>query len=91
MPISGDSRHLTDAVESELIMDQLDEVLIEFDRILKKYKIHKIKTIGDTYMAAGGIPGEKHYQSHRCGDGCPGDEPFPEPAAGGSMGSGTGT
>jgi len=37
-------------------MDQLDEVLIEFDRILKKYKIHKIKTIGDTYMAAGGIP-----------------------------------
>ena len=52
----GGFKHLTDAVESELIMDQLDEVLIEFDRILKKYKIHKIKTIGDTYMAAGGIP-----------------------------------
>ncbi|MEN8158328.1 MAG: adenylate/guanylate cyclase domain-containing protein [Bacteroidota bacterium] len=52
----GGFKHLTDAVESELIMDQLDEVLIEFDRILRKYKIHKIKTIGDTYMAAGGIP-----------------------------------
>lgn len=52
----GGFKHLTGAVDSEVIMDQLDEVLIEFDRILKKYKIHKIKTIGDTYMAAGGIP-----------------------------------
>jgi len=52
----GGFKHLTDAIDSETIMDQLDEVLIEFDRILKKYKIHKIKTIGDTYMAAGGIP-----------------------------------
>ncbi|MCK4745515.1 MAG: HD domain-containing protein [Bacteroidales bacterium] len=52
----GGFKQLTAEVESESIMDQLDEVLIEFDRILKKYKIHKIKTIGDTYMAAGGIP-----------------------------------
>ena len=52
----GGFKYLTDEDESEAIMDQLDEVLIEFDRILKKYKIHKIKTIGDTYMAAGGIP-----------------------------------
>jgi class 3 adenylate cyclase len=52
----GGFKHLTDAIDSETIMDQLDEVLIEFDRILKKYRIHKIKTIGDTYMAAGGIP-----------------------------------
>jgi adenylate cyclase len=52
----GGFKHLTGAIDSEVIMDQLDEVLIEFDRILKKYKIHKIKTIGDTYMASGGIP-----------------------------------
>jgi adenylate cyclase len=49
-------KQLTDGMATEVVMDQLDEVLIEFDRILKKYKIHKIKTIGDTYMAAGGIP-----------------------------------
>jgi class 3 adenylate cyclase len=49
-------KQLTDNDSSEVVMDQLDEVLIEFDRILKKYKILKIKTIGDTYMAAGGIP-----------------------------------
>ena len=47
---------LTDDTNSEELMDQLDEVLIEFNCILKKYKILKIKTIGDTYMAAGGIP-----------------------------------
>ncbi len=47
---------LTDDSDSQVLMDQLDEVLIHFDSILKKYKIHKIKTIGDTYMAAGGIP-----------------------------------
>lgn len=52
----GGFKQLKDADESAAIIDQLDEVLIEFDRILKKYKIHKIKTIGDTYMAAGGIP-----------------------------------
>ena len=52
----GGFKHLTGAADSEVIMDQLDEVLIEFDRILKKYQIHKIKPIGDTYMAAGGIP-----------------------------------
>lgn len=49
-------KNLTDNDSSEVAMDQLDEVLIEFNRILKKYKINKIKTIGDTYMAAGGIP-----------------------------------
>jgi class 3 adenylate cyclase len=52
----GGFKELTSDDTSEAAMDQLDEVLIEFDRILKKYKIHKIKTIGDTYMAAGGIP-----------------------------------
>ncbi|MFZ5939912.1 MAG: adenylate/guanylate cyclase domain-containing protein [Bacteroidota bacterium] len=47
---------VTEDQDSTRMMDQLDEVMIFFDRILKKYKIHKIKTIGDTYMAAGGIP-----------------------------------
>lgn len=47
---------LTDGSDSQVLMDQLDDVLIKFDTILMKYKIQKIKTIGDTYMAAGGIP-----------------------------------
>jgi adenylate cyclase len=52
----GGFKHLIEDIDSEVIMDQLDEVIFEFNRILKKYKINKIKTIGDTYMAAGGIP-----------------------------------
>ena len=37
-------------------MDELDEILFEFDAIVERFKIEKIKTIGDTYMCAGGIP-----------------------------------
>jgi class 3 adenylate cyclase len=43
-------------MESSAIMDELDEILFEFDDIVIRYKIEKIKTIGDTYMCAGGIP-----------------------------------
>ncbi|NNC83450.1 MAG: tetratricopeptide repeat protein, partial [Flavobacteriales bacterium] len=39
----------------ELVQD-LDACFSEFDRITVKYGIEKIKTIGDSYMAAGGIP-----------------------------------
>jgi class 3 adenylate cyclase len=37
-------------------MDELDEIFFEFESIAEKYKIQKIKTIGDTFMCAGGIP-----------------------------------
>ena len=43
-------------LDSSAVMDELDEIIYEFDRISTKYKIEKIKTIGDTYMCAGGIP-----------------------------------
>jgi len=35
-------------------MDELDEILYEFDSITTNTKLKKIKTIGDTYMCAGG-------------------------------------
>ncbi|MGE5421077.1 MAG: adenylate/guanylate cyclase domain-containing protein [Chloroflexota bacterium] len=47
---------LVETMDSSALMDELDEILFEFDRIVAKYKIEKIKTIGDTYMCAGGIP-----------------------------------
>jgi adenylate cyclase len=47
---------LVEGMESSAVMDELDEILYEFDSITRKYKIEKIKTIGDTYMCAGGIP-----------------------------------
>jgi class 3 adenylate cyclase len=53
--ITGFSR-VTEGIDSSAIMDELDEIFIEFEAIVTKYKIEKIKTIGDTYMCAGGIP-----------------------------------
>ncbi len=47
---------LVEGMDSSTVMDELDEVLYEFDAIVTRYKIEKIKTIGDTYMCAGGIP-----------------------------------
>lgn len=47
---------LVEAMDSSSMMDELDEILFEFDRIVARYKIEKIKTIGDTFMCAGGIP-----------------------------------
>lgn len=41
---------------SQALMDQLDHLFMRFDEIIAKYPIEKIKTIGDSYMCAGGIP-----------------------------------
>ncbi len=53
--IHGFSRFI-ESMDSSSVMDELDEILFEFDAIAGRYKIEKIKTIGDTYMCAGGIP-----------------------------------
>jgi class 3 adenylate cyclase len=45
-----------EGMDSVSVMDELDEILYEFESIAEKYKIEKIKTIGDTFMCAGGIP-----------------------------------
>ena len=42
----------------ELVGD-IHESFSAFDHIMERYNIEKIKTIGDAYMAAGGIPEEK--------------------------------
>lgn len=48
--------NIQEDMDSVALMDDLDLILFEFDQILKKYRIQKIKTIGDNLMAAGGIP-----------------------------------
>lgn len=47
---------MSEGTDSAFLMDELDEILFEFDQIASRYKIEKIKTIGDTFMCAGGIP-----------------------------------
>ena len=47
---------LTGQMDAEALIDELDKFFFNFDSVVSKYNIEKIKSIGDTYMAAGGIP-----------------------------------
>jgi PAS domain S-box-containing protein len=38
------------------LVNLLNRVFSDFDRLAAKYQLEKIKTIGDAYMAAGGLP-----------------------------------
>lgn len=40
----------------EELVTELDQCFSEFDRIAEKYGLEKIKTIGDAFLAVGGIP-----------------------------------
>ena len=42
----------------EEILNELNEIFYEFDDIIVKYDLEKLKTIGDSYMIGGGIPNE---------------------------------
>jgi class 3 adenylate cyclase len=47
---------LADKFSPQALVAQLNETFIAFDAIIEKYNLEKIKTIGDAYMCAGGIP-----------------------------------
>lgn len=55
---SAISEHIT----PEQLVKSIDYYFKEFDRISTKYNLEKIKTIGDSYMCAGGLPLEN--QTH---------------------------
>ena len=42
--------------EPQKVVAILDQIFSEFDRLCDRYGVEKIKTIGDAYMAAGGVP-----------------------------------
>lgn len=47
---------IAEQMNPEKLIDELDNFFFQFDSVVEKYNIEKIKTIGDAYMAAGGIP-----------------------------------
>lgn len=49
-------KEITEERNPTEVIDELDQILFHFDDIVQKYKIQKIKTIGDAYMCAGGVP-----------------------------------
>ncbi len=53
--IQGFTR-IAEEMNPEVLIDELDKFFFHFDSVVEKYRIEKIKTIGDAYMCAGGIP-----------------------------------
>lgn len=49
----------------EKLVETVDFYFSEFDRIMEKYDLEKIKTLGDAYMAAGGLPFPSQDHPHR--------------------------
>ncbi len=55
---------LSSSINPAKLVQILDAIFSEFDKLVDKYEIEKIKTIGDAYMAVCGLPNpdEKHCQ-----------------------------
>jgi adenylate cyclase len=53
---------LADKMSPGELVDELNHCFMAFDDIIERNRLEKIKTIGDSYMCAGGIPGpdEEH-------------------------------
>lgn len=47
---------IAEHLNPERLLDELDQYVMKFDNIVGNFNIEKIKTIGDAYMCAGGIP-----------------------------------
>jgi len=47
---------IADKMTPQNLIEELNICFIAFDEIIGKYNLEKIKTIGDSYMCAGGIP-----------------------------------
>ncbi len=48
--------HFAKDLSPEALVNSVDYYFSKFDKIMKKYGMEKIKTIGDAYMCAGGLP-----------------------------------
>lgn len=47
---------IAEDIKPQELVAELDGFFVNFDEIIEKYDVEKIKTIGDAYMCAGGIP-----------------------------------
>ncbi|MEW6127562.1 MAG: adenylate/guanylate cyclase domain-containing protein [Acidobacteriota bacterium] len=59
---------IAEQLSPQELIRELDDCFREFDRIANKHGLEKIKTIGDAYMAVGGIPMINHTHAMDCLD-----------------------
>jgi class 3 adenylate cyclase/Tfp pilus assembly protein PilF len=51
---------IAEKLTAKELIEELNHCFFEFDKIIDKHNLEKIKTIGDAYMCAGGIPVANH-------------------------------
>ncbi len=47
---------IAERLNQDQLIDELDRYFIYFDELVDQFSVEKIKTIGDAYMCAGGVP-----------------------------------
>lgn len=57
---------LSESLTPQELVEVIDIYFKAFDRIIKTHGIEKIKTIGDAYMAAGGLPAQNSTHAVDC-------------------------
>jgi adenylate cyclase len=51
-----DFTSVSEKVSAELLVDEINYCFSAFDHIVQKYKVEKIKTVGDAYICVSGLP-----------------------------------
>ncbi|MBW1783898.1 MAG: adenylate/guanylate cyclase domain-containing protein [Deltaproteobacteria bacterium] len=57
---------LAERISGDILINTLDQIFTQFDRIVNQHKGTKIKTIGDAYMAVFGAPTQLDDHAVRC-------------------------
>jgi class 3 adenylate cyclase/CheY-like chemotaxis protein len=57
---------VAESMSPQDLIEDLDVYFNEFDGMVEKYSLEKLKTIGDSYMAAGGIPEPNNTHAVDC-------------------------
>lgn len=57
---------IAEKMSPEELIRELDNCFSYFDQVAKRYKLEKLKTIGDSYMCAGGIPAANKTHALDC-------------------------
>jgi adenylate cyclase len=55
---------LSSQLDAREVVDLLDRLFTSFDELVDRYDVEKIKTIGDCYMAAAGVPRKRPDHAH---------------------------
>ena len=58
--------HIAEELTPQELIEELDCCFSRFDQVIREHNLEKIKTIGDAYMAAGGIPRANHTHAVDC-------------------------